>query len=351
MHIAIVNASEAARSALVEVLARRPGMELCWSAADGATALAQCAQMRPDVLLFDPAACEAPQDGVQVVRALMQQTPCAILIVTADVGALASVVYEALANGTLDAIDTPAPGSDGAALFAKIDLVDGLMKERAARTADHASHHRHRGHTRHAPDTPASRLVAIGASAGGPAALVTVLSALPRDFAAAVVIVQHIDASFTPGMAKWLGEHCPLPVRLIENGSVPLPGHILLAGDNRHVELGRDLRLAYSDTASDEIYCPSIDVFFKSVAAAWKGSVTGVLLTGMGRDGAAGLKALRERGHHTIAQDSATSAVYGMPKAAAALNAAVDILPLDAIAARLVALNGQGTRVARVATA
>jgi len=383
MQIAIVNASESARSALVALLGQRADLQLCWSAADGAGALAQCAQLRPDVLLLDPAACDASLTGVQLVRAVMQSAPCAILIVTDEVGALASVVYEALVAGALDAIDTPRPGTDGAALLAKIDFVADLRKartqhvpalpgageagaaratERAGHGADNERNERDAGDATGGPGSPgrarratgdsaARHLVAIGASAGGPAALATVLASLPRDFAAAVVIVQHIDASFTPGMAKWLGEQSALPVRLIEDGAVPVAGAVLLAGDNRHVHLGHDLRLVYSNTAHDEIYCPSIDIFFRSVATTWKGSVTGVLLTGMGRDGAAGLKALRERGHHTIAQDSATSAVYGMPKAAAALNAAVDILPLDAIAARLVALCGSGTRVARVATA
>ena len=377
MQIAIVNASESARSALVALLAQRADLQLCWSAIDGAGALAQCAQLRPDVLLLDPAACDASMNGAQLVRAVMQCAPCAILIVTTEVGALASVVYEALAAGALDAVDTPRPGTDGKALLAKIDFVAELRKENAAHTqaragagdgnatrggttegAGHSSGNARNeqsksgGRTRRATgDSAARHLVAIGASAGGPAALAAVLAGLPHDFAEAVVIVQHIDASFTPGMAKWLDEQSALPVRLIENGAVPIAGQVLLAGDNRHVQLGRDLRLGYSDTAHDEIYCPSIDIFFKSVATTWKGSVTGVLLTGMGRDGAAGLKALRERGHHTIAQDSATSAVYGMPKAAAALNAAVDILPLDAIAARLIALCGNGTRVARVATA
>ena len=128
-------------------------------------------------------------------------------------------------------------------------------------------------------------------------------------------------------------------------GEAPIPGKVLLAGTNDHLTLLAGGALAYTPHPRDYVYRPSVDVFFESVAQHWTGEAVGVLLTGMGRDGAIGLKALRNQGRHTIAQDQATSAVYGMPKAAAALGAAVDILPLDRIAPKLVALFGgpQGT--------
>ena len=181
-------------------------------------------------------------------------------------------------------------------------------------------------------------LVAIGSSAGGPAALATILGALPADFAAAVVVIQHIDQHVAPGMAAWLTDRCALPVRLAAEGDRPAAGTILLAGTNDHLVLKTSTSVGYTEEPRANVYRPSVDVFFQSVARMWRGPVVGVILTGMGRDGAIGLKALRDLGYYTIAQDEATSAVYGMPKAATSLGASVDVLPATAIAPRLVEL-------------
>lgn len=178
--------------------------------------------------------------------------------------------------------------------------------------------------------------MAIGASAGGPASLAQLLKQLPAGFAPAVMLVQHVDETFAAGMAEWLGSESSLPVRLAREGEPPQPGQVLLAGTNNHMRLLRNGELAYTEEPRSHVYRPSIDVFFDSLVAHWRGEAVGVLLTGMGRDGAQGLKAMRERGFLTIAQDQASSAVYGMPKAAAALDAAVEILPLQRIAPRLV---------------
>jgi two-component system chemotaxis response regulator CheB/two-component system response regulator WspF len=181
--------------------------------------------------------------------------------------------------------------------------------------------------------TSGTDLLAIGASAGGPGALAILLAALPADFAPATVIVQHVDQAFALGMADWLNAQSKLPVRVACEGDRPEPGRVLLAATNDHLHFGGgNNRLAYTKEPQATPYRPSIDVFFQSVVARWSGNAVGVLLTGMGRDGAAGLAAMRAKGYHTIAQDEATCAVYGMPKAAAALNAAVAILPLQDIA-------------------
>jgi two-component system response regulator WspF len=179
-------------------------------------------------------------------------------------------------------------------------------------------------------------LVCIGSSAGGPAALACLLAALPADFPAAVVIVQHVDAQFAQGLADWLGSQTRLPVRVAHEGETLQPGVVLLAGRDHHLVLLGPRRLGYVRAAADCACHPSVDIFFNSVAEHRTTKTIGVLLTGMGRDGANGLLALRERGFLTISQDQATSAVFGMPKAAADLKAAVEILALDKIAPRLV---------------
>src|SRR5207253_3072776 len=152
---------------------------------------------------------------------------------------------------------------------------------------------------------------------------------------AAIIVVQHVDQQFAKGLAEWLAGQTSLPVRLAQSGDRPLPGTVLLAGTDNHLVFDESQRLAYTRMPVDSSYRPSVDVFFKSVADHWRGEVVALLLTGMGRDGAEGLRVLRDEGHHTIAQDRASSAVYGMPKAAAELNAAAEILPLDKIGARL----------------
>jgi two-component system chemotaxis response regulator CheB len=183
----------------------------------------------------------------------------------------------------------------------------------------------------------ATRLVAVGASTGGPAALATILGALPRDFPVPIVVVLHLSKLFAPAMAEWLDEQCALPVRYAADGDALPPagrGAILMAPPDRHLVLaGRSLRL--SDAPERHSCRPSVDTLFESVAAELRDQVGACLLTGMGKDGAAGLLAARRAGGHTIAQDEASSVVFGMPREAILLGAAEQVLPVDAIAAAI----------------
>jgi two-component system response regulator WspF len=167
-------------------------------------------------------------------------------------------------------------------------------------------------------------------------ALATVLRKQPADFGGAIVMVQHVDKAFAEGMAQWLDGQTELTVRVAVSGDTPKAGEALLAATNDHLYVTRSGSLDYTSEPASTPYRPSVDVFFQSVVEHWHGDAIGVLLTGMGRDGAIGLKAMRAKGYRTIAQDEASSAVYGMPKAAAALDAARRILPLGSIAAELV---------------
>lgn len=332
MRIAIVNDMPLAVEAMRRALALAPQHQLAWTARDGAEAVELCLRDRPDLILMDM--IMPRMDGVEATRRIMGQSPCAILIVTADVGTNAARVFAAMGEGALDAIDTPLlsssdPHKGARSLLAKIEAIGRLISE------EHAGRGAVNGHP-----AASNQLVAIGASAGGPAALAAILQSLPRDFPSGIVIVQHVDARFAPGLAGWLGQHSALPVRLANEGDRALPGHVLVAGTDDHLVFKSHDRLGYTSKPADQAYRPSVDVFFNSAGRFWNGPLIGVLLTGMGSDGAKGLKALRGLGHRTIAQDQATSAVYGMPKAAAALAAAADILPLDKIAPRLTELLG-----------
>ncbi|MCE4061234.1 chemotaxis response regulator protein-glutamate methylesterase [Pandoraea sputorum] len=333
MKIGIVNDSAIAVEALRRTLAQRPGLEVAWVAHDGAQAVQMCAPVPPDLVLMD--LVMPVMDGVAATREIMRRTPCPILIVTSDVGHHASLVFDAMGAGAVDAVDTPVLGAaelarPASSLLAKIEAVAAQQADARIPQAVVVP--------RVVPETDA--LVAIGASAGGPAALATLLGRLPANFAAGVIVVQHVDDAFAPGMAAWLDQQTPLSVRLVEAGERPVAGAVLLAGGNRHLRVDASGRCVYTDEPRDAVYRPSIDVFLRSVAENWRSRAVGVLLTGMGRDGAAGLGAMRTQGFMTIAQDRATSAVYGMPKAAAEAGAASQILPLNTIAPQLVTLFG-----------
>jgi two-component system response regulator WspF len=332
MRIGIVNDSILAVQALRRALSLRPQYQIVWVAEDGARAIAMCARDLPDLVLMD--LVMPGLDGVQATKVIMQNTPCPIVIVTSSVEDRTAAVFDAMGHGAIDAIDTPVTGAGvseaGTALFLKkIDALAKLIGTRRFVPAQASF-----------ADTwvigKRRPLLALGASAGGPMALNVLLSALPKTFPAAIVIVQHVSELFASGMAEWLGGSSGLPVRIVQEGDRPRTGTVLLAGTNDHLIFKSAETLGYSVEPRATSYRPSVDVFFESLSEVWLGEAVGVLLTGMGRDGARGLKTMRNKGHYTIAQDEATSAVYGMPKAAAAIGAAVDIMPIERIAQRLV---------------
>jgi two-component system response regulator WspF len=330
MKIAIVNDMPMAIEALRRALAFEPAHQVVWVAKDGAEAVARCAELTPDLILMD--LVMPVMDGVEATRRIMSATPCAIVIVTVDREQYVHRVFEAMGHGALDVVDTPAigagnPRESAAPLLRKILNIGWLIGQQDSRVGTLPTSAR----------VAAQRqgLVAIGSSAGGPAALEELLKGLPVNFPAAIVLVQHVDQVFAAGMAQWLSSASGLPVRLACDGEAPQSGTVLLAGTNHHIRLLKNGTLAYTAEPVNEIYRPSIDVFFESVANYWNGDAVGVLLTGMGRDGAQGLKLMRQQGYLTIAQDEQSCAVYGMPKAAAAIDAAVEILSLHTIAPRL----------------
>jgi len=186
------------------------------------------------------------------------------------------------------------------------------------------------------------KVIAIGASTGGPQALARLLSELPADLEPAVVVVQHMADGFMEGLAHWLDGLCPLPVAVGSSGKRLLPGTVTIAPSGLNLVVHDQLRVTTQEPPRSQYHVPGIDVTFGSIADAVGADAVGLLLTGMGRDGAAGLKRMRDRGAFTIAQDEETSAVYGMPAAAMTIGAADRQLPLAEIGAALRQLTGAG---------
>ncbi|HED19874.1 MAG TPA: chemotaxis response regulator protein-glutamate methylesterase [Gammaproteobacteria bacterium] len=333
LKIAIVNDSMIATESLRRVIVSVPEYELVWTACNGFEAVQRCSKRCPDIILMDLIMPE--MDGVEATRRISAEYECAILVVTATVDGYTGKVFEAMGAGALDAVNTPVLGESGQgegrdSLIRKIDTIATLLhsKPYRRRQSDSAA-----GHPK--PVTSGVPLIAIGASTGGPSALKEVLQALPADLGAAVAIVQHIDEQFAASFTDWLDEHTPLPVLIAKPGDRFEPGTALVCGREDHLVFSANGTLDYTPEPRELAYRPSVDVFFNSLAENYVNQLVGVLLTGMGKDGAAGLKAMRERGWITLAQDKETCAVYGMPKAAKELDAATEILPLGNIGPHL----------------
>jgi two-component system response regulator WspF len=342
VRVAIVNDLALACEVLRRLVASTPGHTVAWVARDGEEAVRLARQDPPDVILMD--LVMPVLDGVEATRRIMRERPCPILVVTSSVSGNFTKVYEAMGQGALDAVDTPTLGAAGRLEHAGplLSRLERLAREAAARPS---GLFRSVGQAAAPPAGPPAApkpssvavlpVVAIGASTGGPEALARVLRALPGTFPGVVLIAQHIAADFAPSLANWLQLASPLPVRLAAAGE-PQPGQVLLAATNDHLTLRPGRRLAYCAEPAENPYRPSADVLFESLAAYWPRPGVAVLLTGMGRDGAAGLLRLRRAGWFTIAQDETSCVVYGMPRAAVEVGAACQVLPLDAIGAAVI---------------
>lgn len=349
LKIGIVNDSLMAAECLRRVVNRVPAYQLLWVAYNGSEALRYCRQNCPDVILMDLIMPE--MDGIEATRRISAEFSCAILVVTATVHGHAGRVFEAMGAGALDAVNTPVLGDAGRGegediLVRKINTIATLLRGKPLVRSASAP----LPETGCSTDAHTPALIAIGASTGGPSALTEVLRDIPADLPAAFAIVQHVDEQFMPSFINWLNDHTPLPVRAAQPGDRFEAGTVLVCGRGDHLLLNSDATLAYSQEPTAVAYRPSVDIFFESLSQTLSNQSLGILLTGMGRDGAAGLKAMRQRGWHTIAQDQASCAVYGMPKAAVEMGAAAEIIPLRDIGPAAVkwahnaSQGGRGTR-------
>ncbi|WP_018141301.1 chemotaxis response regulator protein-glutamate methylesterase [Thioalkalivibrio sp. ALJ7] len=339
VRVLVVDDSALIRKLLTEILSADPGIEVVGAAIDPFDAREKIKQLDPDVLTLD---VEMPKmDGITFLRNLMRLRPMPVVMVSSLTEAGAEVTLEALEVGAVDFVTKPKVDVSHALQEYSDVLIEKIRS--AARIRLQA-----RSATPAAPRRLASagsrlkttdRVIVLGASTGGTEALREVLVALPPD-APGILITQHIPAGFSQAFAERMDRNTALSVKEAEDGDIVMPGHAYVApGTDYHLRLARDgaryvCRL--DTTAAVNRHRPSVDVLFRSAAEQAGANVVAALLTGMGDDGAEGLLALREAGAHTIAQDEATSLVWGMPGEAVKRDAAVQVLPLSGIAAALI---------------
>ncbi len=329
MKIAIVNDLRMAVECLRRVVGRFEEHEIIWTAADGEGAVQKCKESLPDLILMD--LIMPVMNGVEASRRIMEESPCAILIVTASVSANTSLVYDAMGYGALDATKTPIMANGGLCsesknLLQKIDAIAQLIGKKVTQPVTFQF-----GSTPKDVSESLPHIIAIGASTGGPQAVALILNSIETLPNAAIVLIQHIDAEFATGYSEWLNQATQHSVEMAANNGTPEAGKVYLADSIAHLRLNSYRRFIYDPEPASIAYRPSVNVFFHSLASLPVGEVTGVLLTGMGADGAEGLLSLKNHGQHTIAQNQESCIVYGMPKAAVELNAVSEILPLNQI--------------------
>jgi len=342
--VLLVDDSLLALALLQKMLAASPQIRVVGTARNGREALELIPQLRPTVICTD---YQMPNmDGLELTRQIMARFPTPILVISAVVTAKSTpVAFKLLEAGALDIFPKPAAGGDAdyarsaEELAHKIRILAGVtvFSRRDSDPQPAAS-----AHVSQPPHEPASlrriSMVALGASTGGPQAVKEVLHNLPADFPVPILCVQHISSGFLQGLVDWLAAYSPPRVKVAEPGEFASPGVVYFPPDRTHLEVDSNGRLCLSGNGPVGGHCPSVNVLFKSVAKHFGRNALGVLLTGMGSDGAEGLLAIAQAGGDTVAQDEASCVVFGMPKVAIALGAAKYVLPVEAIAAKIVNL-------------
>ena len=335
--VLIVDDSALVRQLLTDILSRDPNIEVVGAAQDPFVARDMIKRLHPDVITLD---VEMPRmDGLTFLDNLMRLHPLPVIMVSSLTQTGADATLEALALGAVDFVAKP-----------KIDVAQGLTAYADEIIAKVLAAARARPRSRATAAKPAQartlsyrttdRLIAIGASAGGTEAIRVVLESMPAN-APGIVITQHIPAEFSRAFAERMDRTCAMAVCEARDGQQVVPGHVFIAPGGRHLRIERSgarWMCRIGDDAPVSRHRPSVDVLFHSVVQAAGKNAVAAILTGMGYDGAEGLLALRKAGVPTLAQDEATSVVWGMPGAAVKAGAVDEILPLDRIGPRLIEL-------------
>jgi two-component system, chemotaxis family, protein-glutamate methylesterase/glutaminase len=340
IRVLVAEDSRSVRELLVHILESEPDISVVDTAIDGREAVEKARALRPDVITMD---IHMPRlDGLEATREIMSSNPIPILIISASMDpSEVGHAFVALEAGAISLCEKPVsmdhPDFEKLSrrivqkvkMVSEIKVVRRWPAVRRSQLTPPLETERPGGAHRHI------RIVAIGASTGGPPVLHRVLAGLPGGFPIPILIVQHISAGFLPGLVNWLTAATGFHVEIGADGQTALPACAYMAPDGAHMEVDCKGRILLRKGDSVNGMCPSVSVLFRSVAAAFGESAAGILLTGMGRDGAEELKVMRDRGAVTIAQDKESSVIHGMPGEAIRLGAARHVLPPDRISSFL----------------
>jgi two-component system chemotaxis response regulator CheB len=347
VRVLIVDDSAVTREVLTTLLNSDPDIKVIGQASTGAEAVEMTASLRPDLVTMD--LMMPGMDGMEATRRIMARHPTPVLFLSSFFDKEGTYSRaDAIAAGALDVVEKPALMPDwrwhNAAgklvqkvkSLAKVPVIAHIHGARKLLAQEQSQAGRFVG--------PAADVVVIGASSGGPRVIEGLLSNLPPTFALGLLVVQHMTDGFTTGMLRWMQERCALPIKVAEEGDAIVPRRVLFTPENLHLFVAIGGRVHLSDSDPVNGHRPSIDVTFQSVARVYGARSAGVLLTGMGADGAQGLLAIRNAGGVTIAQDEQSSMIFGMPRAAIALNAAQQVLAPPGIGRCLNALHVERVR-------
>ena len=336
IRVLVADDSPTVRMMLCRMLEEDPQIVIVGMADNGREAVEQVSALKPDLVTMD---VNMPvMDGLSAIEMIMAYSPVPVLVVSSVVDPEhTTMAARALGAGAVDVIFKPEPKSVAefnqiaSELQNKVKLLSRVrvITHPRARLKERQDELRN---PHAAPGTDQSRrLVAIASSTGGPQALQNILRKLPADFPAGVVVVQHIARGFTEGLVTWLDSSCRLTVRQAADGDLIVPGEVLVAPDAIHMIVTSERRIGLVDRQIASPHKPSADVLLESVAAVYGQHAVGVILTGMGRDGASGIKAIHDCGGHTIAQDESSSVIFSMAKEAILLGGVESVLPLGEI--------------------
>jgi len=340
VRVLVVDDSALMRKLIPLILERDPDIEVVGTAMDGAFALRKIAELRPDVVTLD---LEMPRmDGIETLRMIMRNAPLPVIVFSTHSKEGAYSTFKALALGAIDFVAKPRDAAAGHLdpvayqLIEKIKVAKRAGGPKSLPQAEKETPAPQKKRAR--KPIPPNRIIAIGISTGGPNALQYLLSQIPGDIPATFVVVQHMPEGFTDMFARRLDECCALEVQEAKSGDLLLAGRVLICPGNRHIMVRRMPRgdmVVLSDSPPINGHRPSVDVLFHSVAQEFGLTAVGVLMTGMGEDGAEGLGAIKSAGGMTIAQSEETCVVSGMPRAAILKGYANKVLPLETLGSYL----------------
>ncbi len=346
IRVLVVEDSPVARDFLIHILSSDPQIRVIGTAKDGEEALEAVERAKPDIITMD---IHMPKmNGLDATRRIMETHPTPIVIVSGSSNTKeAALAFRAMEAGALVVVQRPVGIGHPDHEDTVTDLVRTVRLMSEVKTVKRWTRPRPEA-VSPAVQPPVEvqlrrsqaeiKLIALGASTGGPPALQTILSALPREFSVPVLIVQHMATGFIQGFVEWLAQTSNLPIHVATQGAPILPGHVYVAPDGFQMKVGMDGRISLTKQELENGLRPSVSYLFRSVANLYGRNAIGVLLTGMGKDGAEELKLMKEKGAVTIAQDKESSVVHGMPGEAINLGAATYALAPDRIAAALTSL-------------